>query len=85
MFRIFSAAFNPQPNRIWEPLIMMGVLITLSGLLVIFVPQILVAFAAFILLAVGLSVLFFGWKIKRLARKSQQIEINYIDQRERYF
>ena len=76
MIRFFINTINPNTIKQGRGLIFSGLLSIFLGLLVIFVPEILVAFVAFIFIISGLALFGWGLNIKRLQNQVQQVKIN---------
>lgn len=79
MFREFLNIFGVTQDQSWRFFILTGVSSFLIGVLILFVPEILVAFIASIFFIIGTSLIFAGWKIRKMFRESQSIRIEIFD------
>jgi len=76
MIRFFINNFNPNKIKHGSGLIYSGLISIFLGLLVIFVPEILIAFIAFIFISSGLALFGWGINIRRLQNQFQHVKIN---------
>ncbi len=78
MIRFFFDSQDEFFRRHWNSLISTGIIFLLIGLLIVLVPEILVAFVASIFFLIGGFLLFLGWKIrKELKNSSPYINIDW--------
>lgn len=75
MFRFVLDTFDDYANKDWLSLIIYGISFLLIGLIIVLVPEILVAFIASIFFFIGLVLLYMGWKWKKLHQKKQKVRI----------
>ena len=71
--------FNSYRDQNWIYLMITGAVFLLTGILIVLVPEILVAFIASIFFVVGFSFLYIGWKLKKSQDKAYRANINYFD------
>ncbi len=71
MKTIFQFFFPYQ----WFSVFLFGMLLILSGLLIVLVPQILVALIALILISAGLFFVGLAWNLRSIEKRDQHIEI----------
>lgn len=76
MIRFFMNTFKPTFITQGSGIIVTGLVSIFLGLLIIFVPEILVAFIALLFIATGLALFGWGLNIKRIQNQFQQIHIN---------
>jgi len=76
MIRFFINNLNPTFVKQGRGLMVSGLFSIFLGLLIIFVPEILVAFIALLFITAGLALFGWGLNLKRLQNQSQQIHIN---------
>ncbi len=70
---------NLFDQNIWLQLFSIGVILILTGLLIILVPEILIAFIASIFFLLGGALIYFAFRLRRERKKSIKIKIDYID------
>lgn len=75
---IYNTFFRHEKND-WLFYLSQGLILVLVGLIILFFPEILVAFIASIFLLIGFSVIVFAFHIKKYNRKYQRVEININD------
>jgi uncharacterized membrane protein len=63
-------------NRSWSQLAFIGVSFLFIGILIILVPEILIAFIASIFFILGFSLLIWAWRLRKLYSKPYRIKIN---------
>lgn len=61
----------------WESLMVQAGLLIFSAILIILVPEILVALIAGFLLFLGLSLFTIAWKLRKMERNYHHIRIDY--------
>jgi len=71
--------FNPGRVQNWIYLMVIGAIFLLTGILIVLVPEILVAFIASIFFVIGFSFLYIGWKLKKSQDRVYRVKINYFD------
>ena len=76
MIRFFINTFNPTYIKQATGLIIAGLVSIFLGLLIIFVPEILIAFIAFLFIATGFALFGWGLNVRRLQNQFQQVKIN---------
>lgn len=74
LYRDFNDNFEPG-----NYFMMAGVLLLLIGLLIILVPEILVAFIASLFFMGGAFLLYWGWQARKLSQKRSYVRINVFD------
>lgn len=79
MIRLFMNTFATPSQRSWSVLILGGLISILLGLLIIVVPEILIAFIASLFFIAGAGLLFWGWTIRKFQKKSDHITIHIND------
>ncbi len=77
MFNAFVNRFTDIFDHSWLQFMGNGIILFLIGLLIILVPEILVAFVASIFLLLGGLFFYLGWKIKKAEQNVQRIKIKY--------
>jgi hypothetical protein len=76
MMHFFLNNFNPGKSKRGSAMIVSGLLAMGLGLLIIFIPEILIAFVAFLFIASGLALFSWGMNIKRFQKQFQHVEIH---------
>jgi uncharacterized membrane protein HdeD (DUF308 family) len=76
MIQFFIDSFNSSQIKQGNGLIFSGIISVIFGFIVIFVPEILVAFIALLFMATGIALFGWGLKIKKLQNQFQQVQIN---------
>ena len=79
MFRFFLHTMHPSDYRLWIGFIFAGLISILIGLLIIMVPEILIAFIASLFFLTGTALLIWGWTIRKAQNRSDQITIHIND------
>ncbi|NOX36949.1 MAG: hypothetical protein GXO78_05370 [Calditrichaeota bacterium] len=74
LFDIFFA-----DDRAWWNYFITGLFFILAGIVIILVPEILVALIASAFIVVGLVILVVAWQIRRLHKPFRRIRIEYMD------
>ena len=64
---------------IWLQLFSLGIILVLTGLLIVLVPEILIAFIASIFFLLGGVLIYWAFRLRRERKKSIKIKIDYID------
>lgn len=75
MIRFFVNSIHPGFQSNWPGLIGFGIMSLLIGILIVLVPEILVAFIASLFLIIGIFSIFLGWKIRNIFKERQEIRI----------
>ncbi len=78
MWDIFSILFEEKEQSWWNYLLT-GLFFILAGIVIILVPQILVALVASVLIVIGLVIVFFAWQLRNIHRSHRKIRIEYLD------
>jgi hypothetical protein len=76
MIQFFINSVRPTTIRGATGLITAGLVLIFLGLLIIFVPEILVAFIAFLFITTGFALFGWGLNIRKLQNQFQQVKIN---------
>jgi len=79
MIRLFMNTFSTPGQRLWSGFILGGLISILLGLLIILVPEILIAFIASVFFIAGAGLLFWGWTIRKVQNRTDQITIHIND------
>lgn len=58
-------------------LISIGIVAVLIGLIIVLVPEILIAFIASIFFMIGFSLIYLGWRIRKEAKNEYDINIDW--------
>ena len=66
-------------DSIWIQLLSVGIIFILTGLLIILVPEILIAFIASIFFLIGGMLTYFAIKLRKESKRSFKIKIDYIE------
>ena len=76
MFRYIYESIDNKPSRnLYRQVIGGGILLFLLGLVILLVPEILIAFIASIFFLLGTTVAVIGWQLRRSYKDAQGIRI----------
>ncbi|RMG66852.1 MAG: hypothetical protein D6715_05945 [Calditrichaeota bacterium] len=59
----------------WFTVFLIGLLLILSGIIIVLVPEILVALIAMVFMTSGIFLIGIAWKLRALEKRDQHIEI----------
>jgi uncharacterized membrane protein HdeD (DUF308 family) len=79
LFRFYSNTFNFLSNRSWLQPLFYGIATILIGLIMILLPEILIAFIASLFFIGGITLLYIAYKIRQLQKYNYEIRINLND------
>ncbi|GAB4377918.1 MAG: hypothetical protein Kow0042_26250 [Calditrichia bacterium] len=77
MMRIFLNDSWAMMRQNVLAIIMFGVFFLLIGMLILFVPEIIIAFIASIFFFIGGMLIYWGWRARKYLKETQRIKINW--------
>jgi len=79
MKNLLFSIFNDEFESVWWNYLTVGLLFFLAGVVIILVPEILIALIASVFLLIGLFFVFIALQVRKMQKRLRRIKIHYIN------